>query len=332
VKRKRGGVAELNISFLDVISCGFGAIILLLLIAKNVPDSAFEDTEALNGKFKQMQSQLFDIRGQSTILNRQLKSTEEQLSSLKERIAKLQDKLASATRQRDAVAQVDTTQKENLTLALQLLTEEMERLLGREHKPQNQLIGGIPVDSEYIVFIIDTSGSMTQYAWPKVRTEMINILNIYPKVKGIQVMNDMGKFMFPSFRGKWIADTPARRNSIIRRLATWQPFSNSSPVEGINRAIRAFYQPYGKAKKISLYVLGDDFSGGSVRKVLDTVDFLNKKRSNGERLVRIHCIGFPVHFLLAPQRYQASATRFATLMREMSYRNGGTFIALNSLK
>ena len=34
----------------------------------------------------------------------------------------------------------------------------MERLLGSDYQRKNNLIGGIPVDSEYIIFVIDTSG------------------------------------------------------------------------------------------------------------------------------------------------------------------------------
>ena len=32
-------------------------------------------------------------------------------------------------------------------------------------RPADNLVGGIPVDSEYIIFVIDTSGSMQTYAW-----------------------------------------------------------------------------------------------------------------------------------------------------------------------
>jgi hypothetical protein len=55
---------------------------------------------------------------------------------------------------------------EQLAIARQSLTEEMKRLLdGLEVR--NNLIGGIPVDSEYIIFVIDTSGSMFSYAWER---------------------------------------------------------------------------------------------------------------------------------------------------------------------
>lgn len=325
MKKKRSSVAEMNLSFLDVISCGFGAIVLLLLIVKTVENTAFEDSEDLDGSFKDLQKELFTIRGETTILNRQLRSKEEQLSNLESKIARLQEQLASVEKQRDAIAQVDTTEQEELTLALQILTAEMQRLLGDDHKRTDDTVGGIPVDSEYVIFVVDTSGSM-QTVWNRVRREMINILNIYPQVKGIQVMNDQGGYMFSSYRNRWIEDTPTRRRAIVQRLNSWTPFSNSSPVEGIQNAIRSFYD---RDKKISIYVFGDDFQGRSVRRVLDVVDRLNAQR-NGQRLVRIHCVGFPVH-MLGRGGVPASAVRFANLMREMSYRNGGTFVGLNGL-
>lgn len=327
-RKERRYAAEISISFLDVISCGFGAIVLLLLIAKTVEPTAFETVEQpLAGRVAELQQQLFKIRGETTVLNRDLISRQEQMSTIRTRIARLQEDLASVRRQQQAVAQVDTTEKDKLTLALQVLTEEMQRLQINQNRSQNQLIGGIPVDSEYIVFIIDTSGSMSNFVWPRVQQEMVNILNIYPKVKGIQIMSDMGDYMFSSYRGRWIPDTPARRKAIVSRLANWTPFSNSSPVEGVQQAIRQFY---ASDKKISLYVFGDDFTGSSISHVLNTVDKINRQRS-GNQLVRIHTIGFPVHFLVLGGNLQGVA-RFSTLMRELSYRNSGTFVGLTSLR
>jgi hypothetical protein len=96
-------------------------------------------------------------------------------------------------------------------------------------------------------------------------------------------------------------------------------------VEGIIAAIREFYDP---SKKISIYVLGDDFTGNSIRDVVNTVDRINTATATGERLVRIHAIGFPVQFA-QPPRYQETGRRFAALMRELARKNGGTFVGLN---
>ncbi|MBQ0719328.1 MAG: VWA domain-containing protein [Gammaproteobacteria bacterium] len=329
MKRARRPAIEISISFLDVISCGFGAIVLLLLIAKTVEFTAPEESQSTlqNQGVTTLQEQLFSLRGETQQIKQVLTSKREQLSELEKNIAKLRQQLASVNRQLQASAQADTTERDELILAQQILSEEMQRLQQRGSPNANQLIGGIPVDSEYLVFIIDTSGSMVDFAWPKVREELINILDIYPTVKGIQVMNDMGDYMFESYRGKWLPDTPGRRRAIIKQMTHWRPFSNSSPVEGIQRAIRAFY---ASDKKISLYVFGDDFTGGSIHKVLNAVAQSNRQRGRKKQRVRIHTIGFPVHFL-APGGRMESASRFATLMRELSYRNGGTFVGLNSL-
>jgi hypothetical protein len=328
MKRQRRTSQEASISFLDVISCGFGAIVLLLVIARVGDPAALEEAEnKLRATVKAYQQQLFDVRGESVVLNQQLKSRKQQLSELTERVARLKAKLASIEKQAQQISQSQAREKEQLQLVMQVLSEEMERLLGPEFKQQNKLIGGIPVDSDYIIFVIDTSGSMQVAAWEKVKKEMINILDIYPDVKGLQVLNDMGQYMFSAYRGRWIPDSPEMRKTIISTLNNWAPFSNSSPVEGINAAIQTFYKA---DRKISIYTLGDDFQGRSIRNIVKAIDNLNQAHRGANRLVRIHAIGFPVHFPRGGTP-SASAIRFAALMRELSYNNGGTFIGLNSL-
>jgi len=329
---RRRAPEEFSLSFLDVICCGFGAVILLLMITKTVQPQIIEaSTVNLEGKLADLQEQLFEIRGESVILNRDLNAKHEQLSEFRERIAILQGQLASARSRYDSI-QVQTNSNEIITeqlaIARQELTEEMKRLLGDQYQSKNNLIGGIPVDSEYIIFIIDTSGSMFSYAWERMLSELQATLSIYPEVKGIQVMNDMGQYMFSRYRGQWIPDTPGRRKVIMQNLRNWNVFSNSSPVEGITAAIRTFYDP---GKKISLYVFGDEFTGQSIAEVVDTVDRINRADAEGNRLVRIHGVGFPVQFIRAPH-LQTTGIRFATLMRELAYRNGGTFVALNDFR
>ena len=58
------------------------------------------------------------------------------------------------------------------------------------------------------------------------------------------------------------------------------------------------------------------------------IDAVNREDENGNRMVRIHAVGFPFYF--EPGR-QASPTtlRYAQLMRILTERNGGTFVALS---
>jgi hypothetical protein len=329
---RRRPTPEISLSFLDVICCGFGAVILLLMITKTVePQVLEESTVVAEGRVAELTEQLFDIRGETTILNRDLAAKREQLSDFDTQIAILQGSLAASKSRFDSLQTTRNSNSivaEQLAIARQELSEEEERLLGRDAEKKNQLIGGIPVDSEYIIFIIDTSGSMFSYAWQRMLNEMEATLNIYPNVKGIQVMNDMGNYLFSRYAGQWIPDTPARRQLILRNLANWNAFSNSSPVDGITQAVRSFYD---NDKKISIYVFGDEFTGRSIEEVVLTVDRLNAEAGTGERRVRIHAVGFPVQFIRPPE-LQDTGIRFATLMRELTHRNGGTFVGLNDFR
>ena len=330
--RKRRPAPEISLSFLDVICCGFGAVILLLMITKTVEPQVLEESTVIaEGKVSALTEQLFEIRGETKILNRELVAKREQISEFEMQIAILQGSLASSKSRFDALQVTRNSNSivaEQLAIARQELSEEEERLLGRDGERKNQLIGGIPVDSEYIIFIIDTSGSMFSYAWQRMLSEMEATLNIYPNVKGIQVMNDMGNYLFSRYAGQWIPDTSARRQLILRNLANWNAFSNSSPVEGITQAVRSFYD---RDKKISIYVFGDEFTGRSIEDVVLTVDRLNAEADTQERRVRIHAVGFPVQFIRPPE-LQDTGIRFATLMRELTHRNGGTFVGLNDFR
>ncbi len=333
MRRKRGETDSFSVSFLDVAACGFGAMIILLMITKSGEPISIEFVDVpAEGAIIELQEQLFAIRGETTIFNRDLNAKHEQLSAMKDRIARLQRDLDDAKGRFQTSNQLSTEITDEvgrLAIAQQSMTEEMQRLLANSSAPENNAIGGIPVDSEYIIFVIDTSGSMYGNAWNKMLGVIDDTLNVYPEVKGIQIMNDMGDYMFDSYRGKWIPDTPSRRNTIVSTLRTWNPFSNSSPVEGVTRAINTFYEP---GKKISIYVIGDDFQpGGSIQNVLQTIDRINVEDENGDRLVRIHGIGFPVIFA-GRERYRQSVYRYSTLMREMTQRNGGTFVGLNDFQ
>lgn len=332
MKKKRRSLEIFNLSFLDVVSCGFGAIVLLLIIVKISEPLVVEETnEDLSTSIEQLNEQQLALAERLTVLLAQLKDNsrerqivEERLASLKQENLNLKEELKNQSVARTSEAAIIA----QLQQAKQELTEEMVRL---QNSPQpkhfNAVIGGIPVDSEYIIFVIDTSGSMQQFAWSSVRSKMKEILGIYPQIKGIQVMNDMGDYMFSQYRGTWIRDSPARRKAILKRLATWMPFSNSSPVEGVSAAIKRFY---AHDKKISIYILGDDFARGSIQEVVDTVDGINRSLTDGSRRVRIHAVGFPV--LFNQPGAEVNVARFAALMRRLAEDNDGSFVGLTHLK
>jgi len=316
-----------TMSFLDTICCAFGAVILLFMLSKFGEPAAQEKARVeLEGRVAKLQEEREEIRGTSEVLLRELAASRGELTDEQRKIARLRGDLSALRgkfRSSEQESEIQNKLAGELVSAQQEVTAEMKRLLGSQfRRPNTDAIGGIPVDSEYVIFIIDTSGSMFNYVWPTLLKKIEETLNIYPKVKGFQVMNDEGVYMFSTYRGKWLPDTPVQRKAVIDRLRNWNAFSNSSPVEGIVEAIRTYY---AKDLKISLYVFGDEFTGSSIDQVVKTVDMINREDKTGQRRVRIHAIGFPVR----PDAPQYTSVRFATLMRILCQRNGGTFVGID---
>ena len=94
-------------------------------------------------------------------------------------------------------------------------------------------------------------------------------------------------------------------------MRTWRPFSDSNPVDGIIYAINTYWAP---DRKISIYVFGDEFTGRSVESVVRQIDLANRVGADGERMVRIHAVGFPL-IDVAGGGIPPSAQNFASLMR-----------------
>lgn len=328
MRRRRRNVEAFSLSFLDCICCGFGAIILLLVLSKIYEPVIIEKTQQdLESLIARLQQELFEIRGETTTLNRELESVREQTSASTERLARLQGELKTVRGQYELSQErtEDLADAGQLETVKQRLTEEMLRLQPYYKSADDDAVAGIPVDSEYVIFIVDTSGSMQQYNWGRALDKIEETLNVYPEVKGIQILNDNGQYMFKQYAGQWIPDTPGRREAIINTMRTWRPFSDSNPADGIIYAINAFWSA---DKKISIYVFGDDFTGQSVQQVVQQIEQVNRVVESDELLVRIHAVGFPL-MGAAGGSIPEQSRRFAQLMRILCDRNGGTFVALN---
>lgn len=315
MKRHRKDLEIFSLSFLDIIACGFGAVVLLVLISK-YSDAPKKGTE-------QEAIDLLEtvLRVEETIsrLEGKLSQTQTKISN-KEALLTHLDKMAKATQTNIMDIETEIAWATRDVEGLLLVQQSLERARRASIQPATSKkrvseVGGIPVDSEYVVFIIDTSGSM-QSIWGRVLAELENVIRIHPAIKGFQVLNDNGEHILSAYTGKWIPDTPGRRKSVIELLRGWKSASNSSPVEGLTVALKRYANPNAK---VSIYIFGDEYSGSSYDPVIEALDSLNTNRVTGQRLARIHAVGFISNY---------STSRFATLMREVTRRNDGTFVAL----
>ena len=301
-----------GLAFLDVIACGFGAIVLLLLISKPALVDGGGDARA-------------------PVRESEIEAAADLVARLRERWEELQvvpppraappaeaagEEAALEEAIRAAGRKLEQLQQDNQ--GLERVRESLRRATLRTRAPVTERdpeVGGIPVDSEYVIFIVDTSGSMKEI-WDRVMEVMNQVLDVHPRVSGFQVLNDDGGYLVNAYRRKWIPDTPRRRGSILDLVRSWNAFSNSSPVEGIETALRHYAR---QDRKIAIYIFGDDYTGSSYDEVIETLRELNTERGTGRRLVRVHAVGFIS---------EHSTERYATLMREVTRTNEGTFLAL----
>lgn len=313
MKRNRRSLEIFSLSLLDVVSCAFGAVILLVLISKDAPTPPPKiDAGVVNF----LLAQVISAESQIEDLARHLVREEDDRRS-KEAVLRGLSEIAENIVQRFGVARSEHAQLEDDVKGLELVRSSLSRtsISTSSTKIRDDEVGGIPVDSDYVVFIVDTSGSMKQI-WSRVTTEVENVIKIHPKIKGFQILNDNGVHIISGYEGKWIPDTPKRRESIINLFRSWNSASNSSPVEGLEVALRRYAKPN---ISVSVYIFGDEYSGNSYDPVINALVRLNTNRVTGKSLAKIHAVGFIS---------EHSTGRFATLMREVTRRNGGTFLAL----
>jgi hypothetical protein len=293
-------------AFLDIISCGFGAIVLLILIFKFEPDVsglASVKNDDANAKIKQLYGLVDELKAEPAIDNEQ--SAKAKAAMLKTAQAKLERAMAETAK----LQQTSSELKKQLgALQKQIKKQQIAGTSEGDQSRQDDEVGGIPVDRDYVIFIVDTSGSMKEI-WHKVMREIDNILTVHPQLKGFQVINDNGNYLVSGYAGKWMKDTPSMRKRAMKLFSSWASISNSSPVEGIETALMR-YSKY--TKDLSIYVIGDDFTGTNFDQVILRTRQLNKGRA------RIHALNF-----ISPN---ASTDRFSTLMREICRENQGTFL------
>ena len=318
MKKLRTPIEVFSLSFLDVISCAFGAVVMLILLSRNGEQGDFSESADV--------AQITETIQALSEAENSLEALEAQMAAQLAKLQRAQNEGASNQNKAEALevevarSQRDLKQLSDQASGLEIVLERRKRaaINTGDANERDDEVGGIPVDSDYVVFIVDTSGSMKSM-WKNVIDSMREVLNNHPEVKGFQVMSDNGEYLFPSSAGRWRKDTSAQRSAVLRAMSSWSGSSNSSPVEGIELALQAYG---GRTNSLALYVFGDDYSGGSYDVTLASINRLNTN-GKGQKMARIHAIGFRQ----ARRGLGEDSLRFSTLMTEVARQNKGTFIS-----
>ena len=165
-----------SLAFLDVMSCGFGAVVLVFLIinhriddvAKNVDREMLSESRLLDFQIRTGEENLVDLQEQLEDTRKRLGDTNRKLLALLEdrdsQRAELEELDARTAAERDSLEElqsdVETREKD-----VKRLTEEEERLGGQrlrqiEGEGDRQYLTGLFVGGTHVLIALDASASM----------------------------------------------------------------------------------------------------------------------------------------------------------------------------
>jgi hypothetical protein len=179
VRRRRRGLTELGLSFLDCICCGFGAVILLFMIVDHAseqrkvsgnerlltPVAALEDA-VLDARqtLLMQQAAVDDVTEATRLAEAEARRLREQIEAQRERRPTLEDA------QRSSRTRVDALQQELLALEsrIEALRAQAQDAAGnaiREVRGEGvqRYLSGLVVEGRHILLLVDTSASMLGY-------------------------------------------------------------------------------------------------------------------------------------------------------------------------
>lgn len=159
---KRDPLEPFSLSFLDVISCGFGAVVMLILIFKpevEITQSEVSESSSTLESFSRVAA-LRELRDE---LNQALQAKEAASTTSNIVSQSLETSLAAEIQRLEITqAQVDALKAELLLMSTRVQgVKRSSTDRARPGKPDEE-IAGIPVDRRYVIFVVDTSGSMKQ--------------------------------------------------------------------------------------------------------------------------------------------------------------------------
>tara|TARA_B100001059_G_scaffold201899_1_gene209530 strand:+ start:8610 stop:9533 length:924 start_codon:yes stop_codon:yes gene_type:complete len=296
-----------SLSFLDIMACSFGAILMIILIS-NFNESEEPNLETLN-EFRKAEK---------------VKENQAIEAGLKSTINDLEYEKSTLLKQLFSIRKnIDTN--ENL---VKKITNDIKKIknptINTRIEKDVSNIGGLKVDADYVIFIIDVSGSMIECGpWSKIVNEIDQLLDIFPDLKGFNVLTDGGKRIITGV-DKWV-DFNKTTKLQLKSLVKTPPSigSASNPIIGLKSAI----SKYVNKDKVSIFILGDDILTST--RIEDEFKSIEKLLNGKEGLVSINAISFLTHYKcsnLAGLVTEDQNYRFMNLMESLTFKYNGSLI------
>ncbi len=145
-----------NLSFLDVMSCGLGAVILIFLILKHGESISPNETKALEKDIENIEESIAELSNDISLKANEIISLESRILEKNKVIEEIKDDLRSEEKIRDdLLAGNENTQK-----VLNDIEKAIPDIINKSGEGERQYLTGLKIEGKRIVYLLDNSASM----------------------------------------------------------------------------------------------------------------------------------------------------------------------------
>ena len=198
----RRNVSPLNLAFLDIMSCGLGAVVLIFLLIKHNVNSNNIDDNNIIDEARTLYKINLEIENEINLLSKENLESLKTVTSLKKDLENFEKK------QSDIEEEISGIDETNETLKNKIKKEEINLnnidLINLNGKNEQSYLTGLKIEGENIIILLDTSASMSD-------EKLINI--IQRKISSNKIKSEGKKWLQAVRAAKWIlARLPEKSN------------------------------------------------------------------------------------------------------------------------
>jgi hypothetical protein len=239
-----------NLAFLDIMSCGLGAVVLVFMLVKHNVSNSPVETDLLTGDVQRLELQQEELRQTLFQLQNISQSEAEKIAQLKAKLARLEQSLSQK--------QLSVVEKEDQLAALKkdISTKppaRREDLVQDDRGGEENYLMGLKVEGARIAVLIDSSASMTDERlldiikrkngsvdnkkrgpkWLRTKKTVRWLLARVPKTSQLVAISYNASVKSLG-TGKWLqADNPATLSAFYKELDTIVPEGATNLQKGL---------------------------------------------------------------------------------------------------
>ena len=155
---KRRKAEAFNLAFLDIMSCGLGAVLLIFLIIKHNTDAGSVEANALLQELQSMRQQKQELESEIEKVSGGLSQEQKASDELRRKLLDIQKAIASLDRE---IADKKRRSEQLKSTVEELEQKERDDVVEIEAPGEEQYLIGLKVEGGRIAILVDRSASMT---------------------------------------------------------------------------------------------------------------------------------------------------------------------------